>query len=84
MENLKTFESFNDPNKKEKKHQLSSHITKSDVFSLLDRDEKNFIKPLAGKELTDFTIDVNGNYLIKTDMKKYPTIKIPKRLVLIY
>lgn len=84
MENLKTFESFNDPNKLKTvdKVQISSYIIKSDFFALKNKKEKDFIKKSSGKEFDKFKKDDSGNnYIITTGDPDVKEIEIPKKYI---
>jgi len=85
MENLKTFESFNDPNQKTvEKIQLSSYITKSDFFSMKKKNEKDAIKKLiaVGEVLPDkYKKDSEGNYVIETGNPDVKELTIPKKFI---
>ncbi len=82
MEKIKTFESFNDPNKKTvEKIQISSYFTKSDIFALMSKDKKDLIKDMIGKEFDKFKKNEKGDYTIETDDKKIKDLVIPKKFV---
>lgn len=82
MENLKKFENFNDPNKKEiEKIQISAYITKSTFFSMEQKNIKDFIKKNVGKEFTNFKKDKLGDYIIETGDKTLKEVTIPKKYI---
>jgi hypothetical protein len=82
MKIIKTFESFNDPNKKTvEKIQLSSYITKSDFFALKKKAEKDFIKKNIGKEFENWKKDTQGDYVIETGDPALKEIVIAKKFV---
>jgi len=79
---LKTFESFNDPNNNPvEKIQLSSYITKSDFFSMLKKNKKDFIKKSIGKEFEKFKKNTSGDYLIDTEDPEIKELEIPKKFI---
>jgi hypothetical protein len=84
MENIKTFESFNDPNKKDVIGiTLSAYLTKSESFSMRKKKEKDLIKTMVGKDYTkeQYTKDNEGNYLIKTTDPEIKEIFVPAKFV---
>jgi hypothetical protein len=82
MDNIQTFESFNDPNKKTvEKIQLSSYLTKSDFFALKKKAEKDFIKKNIGKEFDKFSKNNNGDYVIETGDPAFKELVIPKKFI---
>lgn len=84
MDKLKTFESFNDPNKKTvEKIQVSSYITKSDFFSMKNKAEKDIIKKMINAEFAPdkYTKDKEGNYVIETGNPKIKEVTIQKKFI---
>lgn len=82
MQNLKTFENFQDPNiKPVEKIQLSSYLTKSDFFAMKKKAEKDFIKKNVGKEFDKFTKNSSGDYVIETGDPDIKELVIPKKFV---
>lgn len=84
MENLKTFENFNDPNQKTvEKIQLSSYIMKSDFFSMRPKKEKDVIKKLSGTEFLPekYKKDKEGNFVIETGDPEVKELTIPKKFI---
>lgn len=84
MDNIKTFESFNDPNQKTvEKIQLSSYITKSDFFSMRPKKEKDLIKKLVGTEFLPekYKKDNEGNFVIETGDPDVKELNIPKKFI---
>lgn len=84
MENIKTFESFNDPNQKTvEKIQLSSYITKSDYFSMKKKNVKDAIKKLIGADVMPdkYKKNTDGDYVIETGNPEVKELVIPKKFV---
>ena len=82
MGNIKTFESFNDPNqKKVEKVQLSSYLSKSDFFAMKSKKEKDLIKAMMGKEFDKFRKNEKGDYVIQTEDKEIKELVIPKKFI---
>ena len=80
---IKTFESFNDPNKKPVgKIQISNYITKTDFFALKTKPEKEFIKKSLNVEFDKFSKNERGDYVIVTGDSAIKEITIPKKLII--
>ena len=82
MDTIKTFENFNDPNTNPtEKVSISSYVTKSEFFSYLKKDKKEFIKKSIGKEFENFKKDKQGDYIIETGDPEIKFLEVPKKFV---